>query len=241
MRRSIRYGEQTIVFTVRYLPRSRRSVTIHVLPDGLVQVEAPEAVSVEAVVAAVRQRARWILQQLASHRERLRHVLAREYVSGESHFYLGKRHLLKVMRSDKAPPEVKLRGGRLEVMTHVTDADTVRQLLEGWYRQRAQEVFARRIADHTSRAGWLKEAPAFRLLNMRTQWGSCSPKGMLVLNPQLVKAPRACVDYVICHELCHLKMHDHSPRYYRLLEMLMPDWEKRKQELDEMAELLLNW
>jgi len=75
---------------------------------------------------------------------------------------------------------------------------------------------------------------------MKTQWGSCSPTGAILLNPHLVKAPRECIDYVISHELCHLKEHNHSPRYYRLLSKIMPRWEVVKARLDGMAELLLN-
>ncbi len=75
---------------------------------------------------------------------------------------------------------------------------------------------------------------------MKTQWGSCSPAGTILLNPHLVKAPRECIDYVISHELCHLKEHNHSPRYYRLLAKIMPSWEAVKTRLDGMAELLLN-
>jgi predicted metal-dependent hydrolase len=75
---------------------------------------------------------------------------------------------------------------------------------------------------------------------MRTRWGSCSPKGEVVLNPLLVKAPTPCIDYVVTHELCHLKELNHGPRFYRMLGMAMPDWQERKQRLDEMAETLLN-
>jgi len=96
------------------------------------------------------------------------------------------------------------------------------------------------LTELTSAAPWLSEVPPFRLLVMRTQWGSCSPAGELLLNPHLVKAPRPCVDYVLAHELCHLKEHNHSPAFYRALSALMPDWLARKEELDGMAEALLN-
>ena len=101
-------------------------------------------------------------------------------------------------------------------------------------------VFTRRLTDCVTKVRWLKSDPGFRLLTMKTQWGSCSPKGELLLNPLLVKAPWYCVDYVIFHELCHLNEHNHSPRFYRLLSALVPDWEKRKIELDELAEHILN-
>ena len=77
-------------------------------------------------------------------------------------------------------------------------------------------------------------------MSMRKQWGSCSPQGVILVNPHLVKAPRDCIDYVITHELCHLREHNHSPRYYRLLREIMPEWEMHTAILDGMAELLLN-
>lgn len=240
MKRCIQYGEMKIVFTIRFLPRPQRRVTIHVMPDGSVHVDAPEGIEPNDVVAAVRKRARWIWQQLNTQLERKRHVLPREYVSGESHFYLGKRYVLKVIISANAEPGVKLHRGKLMATIPNRNAMLVRDLLEQWYRTRAEDIFARRLADCVARARWLKTIPSFRLLRMRTQWGSCSPKGYLLLNPVLVKAPRICVDYVICHELCHLKEHNHSIEYYRLLRTLLPDWEERKLALDDMAEQILN-
>ena len=240
MRRSIHYGEEKIAFTINFLPRPQRRVTINVMPDGDIRVDAPEHVEPLEVVSAVRKRARWIWHQLHDQSERKRHVLPREYVSGECHFYLGRRHVLKVMVSPDAEPGVKLLRGKLVVTARNRGADHVRELLEAWYRERAGEVFARRIAECIGRIHWIKTVPSFRLLRMRTQWGSCSPKGGLVLNPALVKAPRACVDYVICHELCHLREHNHSVEYYRLLSAAMPDWQARKQELDDIAEQVLN-
>ena len=75
---------------------------------------------------------------------------------------------------------------------------------------------------------------------MQKQSGSCSPNVVILLNPHLFKAPRECIDYVISHELCHLRDHNQSPRYYRLLENIMPAWEAVKARLDGMAALVLN-
>lgn len=240
MQRIIRYGEARIGFSIRFVPKQCRRVTINVLPDGGVYVDAPEDATPEAVTEAVRRRARWLWQVLENQQAGRRYVLPREYVSGESHFYLGRRYLLKVVVASGHETGVKLLRGQLQVMTNRVDAAVVRCLLDDWYRQRAREVFARRVAERAAGIGWLAGPPAFRLQNMRTQWGSCSPAGMLVLNPQLIKAPRDCVDYVINHELCHLREHNHSPNYYRLLDRLMPDWQIHKQRLDGLAEMLLN-
>lgn len=240
MVRTIPYGDAKIAFTIRFVPRPQRRVTIHVMPDGAVRVDAPEQTELSEVMTAVRKRARWVWLQLEGQRERKRHVLPREYVSGESHFYLGRRYMLKVNVEPAAEPGVKLLRGRLEVTTPTREATTIRRLLETWYRGRGLDMFPRIIAGCAAKATWLEQQPPWRLLNMRTQWGSCSPKGEILLNPQLVKAPRACIEYVVFHELCHLKEHNHSANFYRLLEALLPYWEARKTELDDMAELLLN-
>lgn len=241
VRQSITYGEERLAFSVRFLPRPQRRVAIHVMPDGTVQVDAPQDTDLAEVKSAVRQRARWIWQQLQAHRERQRHVTPREYVSGETHFYLGRRHMLKVQLAPAgADAGVRLWRGRLEVTTRQRDAVTVRRLLDAWYREHAREVFARVLADVVQRMRLPRATIPWRLLSMRTQWGSCSPQGELLLNPHLVKAPRACIEYVVAHELCHLKEHNHSPRFYRLLGTALPDWAARKTELDDLAEQLLN-
>lgn len=238
--RSIRYGNERIEFSIRFMPRPLRRVAIHVWPDGKVKVDAPASAAPSEVVKAVHQRARWIWQQLQAQHERRRHVLPREYVSGESHFYLGRRHVLKLLVEQDAAPSVRLLRGRFEVTVDSPSPEVVRDLLDAWYRERARDVFARSLAEQSPRLPWLREVPSIRLQTMRTRWGSCSPGGELRLNPQLVKAPRACVDYVMCHELCHLKEHHHGPAFYRLLQSVLPDWQERKRELDDLAELLLN-
>jgi len=240
VRRHISYGEERIGFSIRFLSRPARRISIHVTPDGTVTVDAPEGTPVDEVVAAVRRRVRWIWLRLRACRERADHVLPREYVSGESHFYLGRRHVLKVIVAPKDKPGVKLLRGKLEVRVPTRDAAKVRTLLDAWYRRRAEDVFFRRIAECAARAHWVAQAPTFRLLTMRTQWGSCSPKGSLLLNPLLVKAPTPCIDYVILHELCHLREHNHSARFYELLTGLMEDWQVKKAELDALADHLLN-
>ncbi|AJP55830.1 metal-dependent hydrolase [Pandoraea vervacti] len=237
---SVAYGDERIRFSVRFLPRPQRRVAIHVMPDGAVQVDAPEGATLPEVKGAVRQRAGWVWQQLQAQRERKLHVLPREYVSGETHFYLGRRHMLKVQLAKGETSRVRLWRGRLEITTSKRDAATVRRLLESWYRERAWDVFARVIADVAPYVGLRRAVPPWRLLTMRTQWGSCSPGGEVLLNPHLVKAPRACIEYVVTHELCHLKEHNHSERFYHLLERALPDWTARKVELDNLAELLLN-
>lgn len=235
---SVTYGEERIGFALRWQPRPSGRVAIHVMPDGEVRVDAPQGSALQDVKRAVRLRAAWVWRELQAQRARQRHVLPRAYVSGETHFYLGRRHLLKVLVTHDAPAGVRLWRGQLEVTAPRPDA--VKALLDAWYRKRAMDVFEQVLSDVAARMRLAHAPPPWRLRAMRTQWGSCSPAGLLLLNPALVKAPRACIEYVVAHELCHLKEHNHSTRFYRLLGATMRDWERRKQELDALAELVLN-
>lgn len=240
MRASFTYGDDRIAYDIYFTPDRRQKIAIHVHSDASVQVDAPEGEAFARIHSAVLKRARWVKNHVDQARTQREHALPRRYVSGESHFYLGRRYQLKVLRPNGNGTTVKLLRGRICVESTQRDPEAVRQSLSEWYRERAAEAFARRLDTIVEGVDWLKEAPPVRLLTMRKQWGSCSPKGMVFLNPHLVKAPLDCVDYVIAHELCHLKEHNHSPRYYRLLCEIMPGWEPVKAKLDGMAELLLN-
>ncbi len=220
-----------------------RKVAISVHPDCRVVVSAPADASNSDIHDAVMKRAKWIVDNVQAFSQQQAHVQTRRYVSGEMQFYLGRRYVLKVSDSIDAPARVKLERGNLVVTLRHSRQDKatqVKALLSQWYRARAQHVFEKRFTQLLPQAHWVSEPPNFRVLPMVKQWGSCSVKGTLMLNPHLVKAPRHCVDYVILHELCHIAEHNHSKRFYRLLAQVMPDWRATKQELDGMAELLLN-
>ena len=236
---SLYYGDEQIAFERVLRPQATGKVLIKVHPDCRVVVSAPESADDDAVMTAVKKRSRWIYEQLRRFREQLEHITPRQYISGETHYYLGKRYLLKVIEAPNQAQGVKLLRGRLEVSVRNKSSEKVRELLTEWYRARAKEVFAKRLDAMLEQALWVEQRPPLRLLNMQTQWGSCSPNGRMTLNPHLVKAPRECIDYVILHELCHIAEHNHSERFYRLMGQVMPKWEKTKERLDGMAFFLI--
>lgn len=231
------YGDEKIVFE-RVNRQKAGKALIKVHPDCTVQISATPDVPDEALVQAAKKRGRWIYEQLRTFRAQLEHVKPREYVSGESHYYLGRQYLLKVNVEPSAVQSVKLYRGKLEVSVRERNAERIKSLLEGWYKGKAKEVFKSRLEAIMAQAIWVEKAPELRILTMQTQWGSCSPNGRITLNPLLVKAPRECIDYVILHELCHIAEHNHSERFYRLLSQVMPKWEKTKSKLDSMAQKL---
>lgn len=236
----LHYGDAHIPYAVRTSANRRERVEINVLPDGTVDVEAPEEATREAITKAVQKRARWIASHVSDARKRFEHVLPRQYVSGEQILYLGRRYALKVLPVDKAECSIKLKGSLLIVATDDARRIAVRAMVRAWVRMKARDYFAQRIETVCKALPWPQQPPPFRLLEMTTQWGSCAVGGHVLLNPALVKAPRECIDYVIIHEVCHLREHNHSPDFFKLLTLAVPDWQATKLKLDEMAEVLLN-
>lgn len=234
-RHTFQFGQQAIDFTLAFNGRQRLAITVH--PDKRVEVVAPEGRPLDEVLGRVRRRAAWIVRQLDAF-DRL-HPLPtpRRYVGGETHLYLGRQYRLR-FQTPEGKECVKLQGKYLHVhAADRDDAERVKGLLEGWYREHARAVFDRRLdACHAAAVGVLGiERPVFQLRKMTRRWGSCTQAGNVLLNPDLVKAPLACIDYVLTHEMCHLKLLNHGPDFYRLLARCMPDWQRRKERLDAVA------
>lgn len=234
---SFQYGDEVICFSLRRQPlRVAQRLAIHVESHGRVLVDAPQTTSLTKVMTAVKRRSRWISQRVDAARRRGAHILPREYVSGESFQYLGRRYRLKVDVQTDAIPHARMRGGFIVVTVPEQSPATIRATLDIWFRLKARELLAHRLAAVAAPLRWVKQAPPMRLQFMKVQWGSCSPAGRITLNPLLIKAPRECIDYVLLHEMCHLLHHNHSPQFYKTLDRHMPRWRAIKEKLDNMAE-----
>lgn len=245
LKQSFYYGDEQISFERAPRTKTTGKVLIKVHPDCRVVALAPSDASDAEVLLAVKKRGRWIYQQLREFRKQHEYITPRRYISGESHYYLGKQYVLKVIEDPSSPQGVKLLRGKLEVRLKNKGSaqeanQRVNHLLSEWYKIRAKDVFSRRMDALLEQTLWVKDRPPIRVHTMQTQWGSCSPQGRITLNPHLVKAPRECIDYVILHELCHIAEHNHSERFYRLINQVMPQWEKIKERLDGMATLITN-
>tara|TARA_B100001179_G_scaffold221569_1_gene197132 strand:+ start:9845 stop:10669 length:825 start_codon:yes stop_codon:yes gene_type:complete len=229
-----------------------RKIVIKVHPDQRVVVTTPIDATDKIINDAMMKRARWIWQNIQDFAKQKDHVLPKRYVSGETQFYLGRRYVLKVITNaetnDVTNSTVKLSRGKLNVELSQSDstlnlearAVLVKSLIDEWYKNKFRSISRERLEALIYKVSWVKNSPSVKLMTMKKQWGSCSAQGNLILNPHLVKAPKECIDYVILHELCHIKEHNHSERFWRLLSQVMPHWKAVKTELDSMAELYLN-
>lgn len=234
----ITYGDQTISYQINVDDKRSTRVAIHVDPDGSVVVDAPPGFDDATVHRAVQKRARWVANHVDEAKARFAHVIPREYVSGEQVMYLGRRYVLKVVPTSDQPKPVKLIGSRLVVETKSGDPEDIQGRVRAWYRVKARDYFMTKISEFSVSLPWVDQEPALKLLTMTKQWGSCSPGGQIILNPHLIKAPRQCIEYVIIHELAHLKHHDHGPGFWRLIDAHVPNWERHKKQLDAMVEVI---
>lgn len=154
---------------------------------------------------------------------------------GETHLYLGRQYRLDVQPGPRQ--QVRLKQGFIQVDgVKSSDSVSVERLVTNWYRRRARDQFSRRleVVQHRFNDPSRFQPKALRVQNMPSRWGSMTPAGSLLLNPNLVRAPVDAIDYVIVHELCHLAVLNHGRDFYELQERVLPDWERRKLRLERI-------
>ncbi|MEQ8852803.1 SprT family zinc-dependent metalloprotease [Gimesia sp.] len=229
-RLAIQYGRKKINYDLSY--SSRKTLAIDVHPDLSVVVTAPKDTADSAVKEKMQKRASWIIKQQRFFENYLPTIPPRRYVSGESHRYLGRQYRLRVHKGDE--DTVKMARGQINVyLTNPKDKIRIKPLVVNWFRQRSEIVFREIFESVVAKAvRYGIEADDFEIRRMRNRWGSCTREGRILLNPDLIIAPKMCIEYVIVHELCHLQEYNHSPKFYRLLKKNMPDWEQRRERLN---------
>lgn len=227
MKSAIQFGSKTIEYELTFSERKTLGITVN--PDLSVLIKAPADISVEKVEEKIRKRASWIIKQQSYFLSFYPKSLPKKYVSGETHLYLGRQYRLKV--SNAKQNEVKLKGKYIHV--DVAKKSNPESLLNHWYLENARIKFEIYAAPWIEKFKKYNVAPThIVLLEMPTRWGSCTPKGKIILNPELIKAPKGCIEYVIVHELCHLVYHDHTQKFLDLQTKEMPYWEKWKLKLE---------
>ena len=229
MTASIQFGSKSIGFNIEF--SDRKALGLTVTPEMDVLVKAPMETTIDKIKEKLEKKAPWIIKQknffLSFHPK----TTKRKYINGETHLYLGRQFQLKVEEFVKE--SVKLKGKYIEVKTY--DKSRVELLVNQWYLGHAKTKFfdiAEPLIEQFKKYG--VEPNSIVLRNMPTRWGSCTPKGKIILNPELIKAPKACIEYVIIHELCHLIHHGHTQKFMDLQTKEMPDWEKWKMKLENL-------
>jgi predicted metal-dependent hydrolase len=237
---------------IRRSRRRKSRIGLAFDPAGVVVLEAPLDATTADLEAVIVEHGRWLRHRLAAVQADATCVSPPSYMAGEVLQYVGEAYRLVV---EAGPPLVErrrrdtqlplfhdIRGivGDIRVRAPDPSPTSIKRTLDRWYRAEARTLFGASIEQWRTLpwlASWHGEWGA---RYMRSQWGSCSARGRVSLNTHLVKVPRRLLDYVVVHELCHVRHHDHSRRFYALLDGHLPDWEARRDELNAYLPLLLH-
>lgn len=226
-------GFKPTPLAVEHKKARRRSLAISVYPDLSVEAISPLESSDEEVIEKILKRRRWIMKQQKYFRALQSEEQPNLTTTGAELYYLGKQYRLRIYSCDQKK-QAALNGRYLNVPVNDSqDVDTVKQRLSQWYRERARIYLTKAFNENLVKHAHLSlPSSKLRLSLMKTRWGSCTATGTITLNPLLVLAPSSLIQYVIVHEICHLKHPDHSKAFYTLLTKTLPDWKKRKSALD---------
>lgn len=229
------YGEYCITYQVVFSERKTLGIQVH--PDSQVEIRAPHSTSRDIIKERVKNRSSWILKQLRFFESVPDPLTPKEYVGGETHYYLGRQYRLKIRPiHEKKEACVKLIGRYLNVYTKQPDDQSVTEkLLQAWFREKALLRLEERF-----NTGWLRmrkyglSKPELQIRAMKNRWGSYTASGRVLLNTELIHVPTACIDYVVIHELCHIKHPHHGTSFYAFLSRVMPEWRQLKERLGKV-------
>ncbi len=229
---------------VLVLRKKIKNLHLNVLPpNGAVRVSAPLNMNDDAIHTFLATRLSWIKKQQAKFKGQERQTI-RKFVSGESHYFLGKRYLLEVQYVDGKPkgPKVKILNKKKIVLEVKPGSDSKKreQVLQNWYRKKLREILTPMIKEWQKKIG--VEVNFWGIRQMKTKWGSCNEKTKRIwLNLELIKKPEYCIEYVVVHELLHLLERTHNDRFVQLLDKHLPKWRSTKDELNRLILAYEEW
>jgi len=213
----------------RLIRRRRKTITLIVERDGSLTVRAPLRLSRVQIESFVQDKAEWI--QRTRHKIKAAAIPPKQYADGEQFLFLGACFELKLVRPQR--PALKFEDGfRLSCTAQKRGAE----VFAAWYKQRALEIISERVARFSEQYRFTPEQ--VKITSARTRWGSCSPNGSLNFTWRLVMAPLDVIDYVVVHELAHLRVKNHSKRFWREVEAILPGYQLQRKWLRENGDRL---
>ncbi len=204
----------------------RKTIALVIQPNGELLVRAPQRATKKQINEMVDQHIDWIAKKQAKARAAQRAYAPRQFIEGEKFPFLGEFYSLQLVKNDQ--PRLDLNGDFQLAQSGLGQAE---QIFEQWYQGQARKVFKDRVEFYSSEYGF--DYSKLRLSSARTRWGSCSSKGTLSLTWKLVMAPLKIVDYVVVHELSHLREHNHSSKFWAQVGAILPDYKTRRKWLKE--------
>lgn len=228
----LKIGTALIPYSVVRTTR-KKSIGIEVKPGREIVVRAPRSLSHGLIRELLESGSGWINKRIAQL-DNLRESQEQTFPHGDQVLFLGKRFTLRVLEGRDNFPRVQKSDHHLTVyvLKNIRDGQRrtlIKASLTAWYRWQAGAIIAERVACYARQVG--VSLPALTITNARRRWGSCGVNGRLNFPWRLVMAPLDLVDYVVVHELCHLKRRDHSPAFWQLVGEILPDFRDRRKTL----------
>lgn len=221
----------TFEYAYTLLKEKRKTLSLTVTPDLCIIVKCPINADNERIESFLRKKWFWLEKQLSFFKKYQRKIYAKEYVSGEGYLYLGRQYKLVIKKGSS--DSLKLTYGQLMLVNSksVSDTQHSKKILDKWFASKSEQVFNERLSLMLKRFDY-DFVPGISIRDMRRRWGSFLISNKILLNPKLIHMPKYCIDYVIVHELCHLKYKNHGAKFWSLLNKKFPKWEKVKDRLE---------
>ncbi|MCF6277134.1 MAG: M48 family metallopeptidase [Anaerolineales bacterium] len=204
----------------------RKTIALVIRPDGMLIVRAPQRATRKQINDMLEKHADWIEKKQTRAKAMQADFTPRQFVADETFPFRGKYYALQL--SDAEKPTLALNGSFQLAKSALAQAEHV---FEAWYRQQAREIFTARVMFYAGKYHF--DYAKIRLSSARTRWGSCSTRGNINLTWRLVMTPPQIIDYVVVHELCHLREHNHSQAFWAQVAAILPDYKLRRQWLRE--------
>lgn len=217
-----------------------RNIHLSVYPPvGAVRISAPLRMDLDTIRVYAISKLKWIRKQQDIFNRQQRET-RREFLTRESHYYLGERYLLKVIEQD-ANPRIILKKKEIRMLVRPeTRLEKKQEMLDEWYRSELKRIVPPIIKNWEEKIG--VKAHDYGIKKMRTKWGTCNPNaGRIWLNLELAKKPLECIEYIVVHELIHLIEPSHSKRFMALLDEHLPKWKFYRDELNRLPISHCGW
>lgn len=222
------YGTKYIEFNAEF--KKRKTIKISISPPNIVNVSAPAGISHKRLVEIVETKAKWIENKLESVNKYQFIETERKFEEGEGFMYLGKTYPLHILYDDNVrKPHVELYYGKFNMTVCENDNIKIKNEMEQWYRLKAYEYIICRIKYYQK--FFDKKPRKVKVKEQKRIWGSCTYRDDLYFNWRCIMAEADSVDYIIVHEMCHMKYKNHSKEYWNFVSSILPDYKVRKEWL----------
>lgn len=222
-----------MIINYELIRSNRKSIGITIERDAQVVVNAPIDLDEQTIEKHIYKKRFWIWEKLAIKNEAQENIVQKQFVSGESFSYLGRNYRLQIVDDNS---ELKLKNGWFILGTK--KQKKAKEIFKAWYGEHLKTKIAQRLKMICEKSNIIQ--PDFRIMELGFRWGSCTKEGILNFNYKIAMAPIGVIDYIIIHELVHLKIHTHNEKFWKEVSRMMPNYLEKKEWLKQNG-CLLEW